>query len=771
MEKNENRPNYFIDTLRYWSSDEEYNNKSKQFGKFINNGTGYEIFDKNTPRPWLNYLCNDNFGSIVSNTGLGYSFYKTLLYRITKYDHPMDYVPRSLVDGRVLKIMDLDNGKEWEFFTECKNLICTHNPGFTIIKGEIDSLTVEVIFFVPNEDMCECWSAFVKNTGRNLRNITITAEQVWSFAYFLNETPIQGESFAVKVDGNKIIAHSINKTISVDLYGTFMSPDSLQAKVTELSGIDDYKITYSKCSLMSKYTLLSSGENRMDVISGISENESSLQKLIQKYNTGTVFDKELHDVKIKWDNLLSYPKCDIPDENMQNFLNVWLKNQIYLTFRYVRAGFVGFRDTFQDSWAYLLLDPDRAKKQILFMLSKILRSGSCPRQYDVFEHDHDMRNYLDSGTWIPITLAGYVKETGDFSILNEQISWFDDDAKSSVADHVWAALDLLYENRHKDTGICITGDGDWNDALEGISKYGDAQSVWLTEALYNAQCIMAELLEKAGDTERGSVLRSRSESLKKIVNEKAWDGEWFVYGFTGTGKPIGSHTNKEGKIHLNAQTWAIFTGLADLEKIPVIRESINKHLSTPIGPMLLTPPYIEEAKEVGRIANLEPGTFENAAVYQHAVTFKIFADLQSGHYDDAYNTFINLLPTNPKNPDSRRTSEPYCTGNFYCGSSHPRFGQNFYSWFTASASWLFRAGFDEICGVKADYDGLRINPKVPQSWNHYSVCRKFRGTIYNIVFIRSGKGQEKGIWVDGKKNLEHVIRPTLTDKADVTVFF
>jgi cellobiose phosphorylase len=340
-----------------------------------------------------------------------------------------------------------------------------------------------------------------------------------------------------------------------------------------------------------------------------------------------------------------------------------------------------------------------------------------------------------------------------------------DGAPGSIGEHAWKALELLYLNRGSH-GLSLVGDGDWNDALEGISKGGKAESAWLTIALFHSQNVMAELYDYCGDKDKAKVLKERSLELKKLLNEKAWDGEWFVYGFTGSGKPIGSHTNKEGKIHLNSQSWAIFSGLADKAQTDKMRAAVKKYLQTDLGPALLGPPYVEEGAEVGRIARLQPGTFENGSVYQHAVTFHILAEIQSGHPEEAYKSFINLLPTNPDNFDTRRTSEPYCTGNYYCGPGHPRFGQNFFSWFTGNAAWLLRIGFDQLLGVKAEFNGLRIDPKVPAAWDHFSMKRIFRGTHYQFNFQRA-KDDVKSLMIDGDKVQGNFV--PLQTKKEITV--
>jgi len=265
-------------------------------------------------------------------------------------------------------------------------------------------------------------------------------------------------------------------------------------------------------------------------------------------------------------------------------------------------------------------------------------------------------------------------------------------------------------------------------------------------------------------------MSERAKNIKNIVNTVAWDGDWYIYGFTGSGKPIGSKKNEEGKIHLNAQTWAIFSGIADSERANHAITSIIKYLDSPLGPVLMFPPYVDEADEVGRIANLEPGTFENASIYQHAVTFYIFALLAKdlNFKEKAFTTFSNLLPTSPENFDCRRTSEPYCTGNFYCGSGHPKYGQNFFTWFTGNASWLLRAGFDEILGVKADFNGLKISPSVPDDWNEFSVKRTFRGCEYSIQFSKSGDDAGH-ICVDGQEISSNVIPVSNNKHCEVTV--
>lgn len=776
------RQEYDCDTFSYWCSEEDYNNKEKNYGRFIEDGRGYEIFTKNTPRPWLNYLCNKKIASVFSNTGLGFFWYKTSLLRITRFEHPIDYQPRTFKDGREVILEDLESGMKWNVFRDAQDVHCIHRPGYSLVDAEIDRIFIEMLVFVPEEDACECWMINIENRSGKKRVFKVRFQQTWSIARFGIHTAeegipyisIPGKDQVVEIKENRIFAHTANNELPVEVWTWFASPQADSAEVIdEVQARKDGRVfTFPVCTLGASFSLKPGEKKKYHITSGAEENETVFNAMTVKYITAEVFEKEFDNVKRMWDQLVAYPSCDIPDKNMEKFLNIWFKNQMFVTFRYVRSGYIGYRDTIQDTWGYELIQPELTKAQILRTLSFMNKDGSCPRNYSPFGfHDkHDLRNTMDSATWIAMCISDYIKETGDVDILNEKIRYLDDEKLETVEEHIWLAFELLYK-MHGMYDMNLVVDGDWNDAIEGISKYGPAVSVWLSIATYHAQNILAELYRHIGEHEKAEILLERSEKLKIAVNEHGWDGEWYIYAFSGKGNPIGSHINKEGKIHLNSNTWAVLSGIADKERSAKARASIHKYLDTPIGPALMYPPYVDDGDEVGRIARLEPGTFENASVYQHAVTFKIFADIAAGDYDEAYRTFANILPTNPENFDARRTSEPYCTGNYYCGPAHERFGQNFFTWFTGNAAWLLRAGFDEMLGTKADFGGLCISPKVPAEWKQFSLKRIFRGTFYDINFTRVKDQEEKGIWVDGIKLNGNLIPVFDRERVNVQVYF
>jgi len=771
---------YNCDTYGYWCSDEDYIGvPRKVYGKFSDDGKSYEIFTKDTPRPWLNYLCNDKIASVVSNDGLGFFWYKTSLLRVTKYEHLIDYQPRTFVDGRDVFITDLDTGKTVCPFREAKatDITCVHRPGKSVITVKHEGYTVTMKLFVPKVDAGECWVVTVASEEK--KNIKVEFKQVWSVARFGIHTAeegipylsIPGKDQTLEVIEKGIKLHTDNEELPTKLSCAFICPecDSVKFETVPDKRPDGRVFNFVNASLFATTTVDKNGTT-FNIMAAAEADDALFLDITKRYVNAEEFALQEKQVEEMWEGLLAYPSCEIPDKNVQLFLNTWLKNQIFVTFRYIRSGYIGYRDTTQDSWGYTLIEPDRIKAQILKTLSFMNPDGTCPRNFSPFsrEDKHDMRNTMDSATWMGMTIRDYIAETGDFSILDEKIPYLGaDDKLETVYEHLDKAMNALWEMRGLQ-GFCLVKDGDWNDSIEGISRFGPAVGVWLTMAFYHAQNLLADVFERYGRTDTAKLYRERNKELYEIINTNGWDGEWYKYAVAGNGNPVGSKESLEGKIHLNSNTWAVFTGIANKEREELVFKAIDKMLMTPIGPALLAPPYVTVPCDCGRIVTLEPGTFENGSVYQHAVCFYIYALLRAGKPNEAFDALVKLLPTNPENFDSRRTSEPYCTGNYYCGLDHERQGQNFFTWFTGNAAWLLRAGYDEMLGVRPTFEGLKLRPQVPDSWNEYSVKRIFRGVKYNIKFVR---GNEYCVTVNGKAIEGDTVCLTGVTEADVVVTF
>lgn len=554
------------------------------------------------------------------------------------------------------------------------------------------------------------------------------------------------------VKSSVVLENGVAKTSERGITAVFSALDTDRIDVSYYTEIlpNESEGYLSEVSAVKRINLKENENYNWYAVSGACDKDGGEKDVLSCLDE-KVFNAEAQNIKDKWQMAVNRNFCRIPNKNLEYFINYWLKNNMFLTYRYDRAErFIGYRDSLQDSWGYCLVNPDKAREKMLITLGHMMSDGRCPRRFSRFGLQNDMSDFCDAPTWAPEALDTYIRETGDFDILNKKLPFLESDEEATVEEHIFRSLDYLYHSRGKN-GLILMREGDWLDGLSGINKYGDdATSAWVTVAAYNAQNIMARIYGRIGMSEKASLMKKRSLEYKEIFNKAAWDGNWFVYAFFADGEPIGGAQNLEGKIYLNVQTWAIFTGIVeDEDKIRRIKKAVGRYLQTPFGPLLNYPPYVLYGDRCGRLYRQFPGTFANSAVYNHGAAFKVFADIKLGDYEEALDTILRALPNHCDNSDMCRTSEPYAVGNVYYGPNHRRFGMNLFSWFTATPSWLMHGAFEQILGVYADYDGLRLTPHVIDEWKSYSVKKLYRGTVYNIEFIRTDG--EKGIWLDGEK--------------------
>ena len=749
---------YSIDVRSYYPDYEDHYNTSKKYGYFSEDGKSYTITDSNTPRQWMNVLFNDNFGSIIANHGEGFTAYGRFNVRVTRYYNSELYLVRELDGKRILQVRDDDTGEVIDLFGS-DDVTCRVMPGCSEFSGCQNGIEYKVRVFVPRNDNCECWIAELKNTGKTARNLTVYAQQTWVFhnnSCWGNGEPAENVELEDSKNGFYATATNLNNPFDT-LYGAFEIENctnaykQVKSENTLCSSKRDparYKqFTYRYVNLFSSFTLQPGESAARTVVSAASENKEETVSCAAKLTNTVAAQAAYDEVMAYWAKELDYNTCTLPDKNMERFLNTWLKYQLAMTYLYNRAEYNGgYRDVLQDSWGAMLINPQHGIRRTIEALGYVYPDGHGVRSYDsrggISIRDH----FVDCPLWAHCTISQYIKETGDFSVLDIEAPYLNSDEKGTVEEHLWRMLEYPYTHRGKN-GLVLMYDGDWLDGLTGINQNGTATSAWATMQAFWAQNHMADIYEAKGDIDKAAILRSRSAEYKKIVRDVAWDGKWYVYGFKSDGLAVGSSKCAEGKIYLNPNTWAIFTGIEDDPKrIELIRHSIFTYLSTPYGSLINYPPYVNDLT-CGRIGSQVPGSFANSAVYLHAASFEIFAKSKVGAKCEAQDLFMRLLPNHIDNPDSRRTSEPYCTGNVHFGPTNERYGMNLFSWFTATPAWMIHGGFDEILGVKAGFDGLHIEPCVPDEWDGYEVKRLYRGKEYLLKFRKSDS--KKGIYSNG----------------------
>ncbi|RPI61842.1 MAG: hypothetical protein EHM48_05010, partial [Planctomycetaceae bacterium] len=395
------------------------------------------------------------------------------------------------------------------------------------------------------------------------------------------------------------------------------------------------------------------------------------------------------------------------------------------------------------------------------------------RQYEKFKGSgHDLRLYHDSALWIPDTVSRYIKETGDLAFLDQSVPFMDpqtlkdsETEAGTIYEHACRAVRSVYTHSGYH-GLCKIGYGDWNDAISGIGGEKGV-SVWLSCACVYAAKIMSDLASFLGKDADHKEFNEIARTMTERINANAWDGAWYIYAINGEGLPIGSKTSPEGKIHLNVNTWAIFSGVAAAAgREEQVWKSIEQ-LASPYGHLLLKPSYTVASRPVvGRIADIMPGMFENGSMYTHGESFYLYALMSAGKSDKWLAEMYKTLPSNLV-PDIA-TGPPQQQSNFSVGPDHVAFGSCLFSNFTGSVGW-YRRTIEKVVGVWAEYKGLRIAPLPPSTWEKYQVKRTFRGSHLVINFRR---GRENKVLLDGQKVggliPTELLSPGKTHKVDVT---
>ncbi|MCX5680775.1 MAG: hypothetical protein NT079_00530, partial [Candidatus Omnitrophica bacterium] len=376
----------------------------------------------------------------------------------------------------------------------------------------------------------------------------------------------------------------------------------------------------------------------------------------------------------------------------------------------------------------------------------------------------------DHPVWLTVTVSSYVKETGDKSILFEKVSYLKDkwvrgwdidphwkggsreDGRGTVLEHIEKNLTFTF-NDTGERGLPKIGHADWNDAIDAAGIKHKGESVWLAQALVRSLKILAELCDYLGEHGKKEKYLKMADVMDKRVNEKCWDGQWYSRGFDDGGQVYGSRKDKEGKIFINTQAWAILSGVAKGKRLRTVLKSVDQYLNGCHGLALFYPAFTSWVKRLGRISMFSEGTKENAAVFCHAATFMAVAYAMCGCGNKAYEAMKKIMPNAQKDMELYKT-EPYAYAEYLVGPENPyRYGEGAFTWITGTAGWSFMAATEWVLGAHREFNGLRIDPSIPRQWKECSIRRLFRGSVYDIQ-IKNPHGKEHGVkkvFVDGKE--------------------
>ena len=801
-----------------------------KFGYFDDTAKEYVITNPRTPLPWINYLGSHEFFSLISNTAGGYAFYKDAkLLRLLRYRYnncPMD------MGGRYYYIKDGDTiwNPGWKpVQTELDSYTCRHGLGYTIIKGSKNHLEATLEAFVPVQDACEINRVILKNTGDTPKEVDL-----FSFVEFClwnaqddssnfqrnfstGEVEVVGSTIYHKTEyrerRNHYAIYSVNKEVEgfdtsrdafIGMYNGFANPQAVldgRCKNSMAHGWQPVGAHHLKAALAPGETasyvfVLGYCENPVDEkfeAPGVI-NKKPAKELLDKYRTDEQVDAALTQLKEYWTGLLSTYTVNTKDEKLNRVVNIWNQYQCMVTFNMSRsASFyesgmgrgMGFRDSCQDLLGFVHLIPERARERILDIANTQLQDGSAYHQYQPLTKKGNADiggGFNDDPLWLIAATCAYLRETGDFSILDEKCAWDSDftDAQP-LMEHLRRSF--RYTVTHKGPhSLPLIGRADWNDCLnlncfseepgESFQTFGPsegpvAESVFIAGMFVKYGKEYAELCQHIGLTEEAAEVEKEVEEMIGAVETAGWDGEWFLRAYDAFSKPVGSHTCEEGQIFIEPQGMCVMAGIGkENGKAEKALESVEKRLDSKFGIVLQQPAYTKYHVELGEISSYPPGYKENAGIFCHNNPWIACAETVLGHGNRALEIFKKTCPIYLEDISEIHRTEPYVYCQMVAGKDAPTFGEGKNSWLTGTAAWTFACMSQYILGIQPTLDGLKIDPCIPEDMDGYTVERMYRGVKYHITVDNSAHVQKgvASVTVDGRTMAGGGVLPTPAGK-------
>ena len=789
-----------------------------KFGYFDDTNREYVITNPKTPWPWINYLGNQDFFSLISNTAGGYSFYKDAKFRrITRYRYnnvPMDS------GGRYLYIKDGDTtwSPGWKpVKTPLDSYECRHGMNYTKIKGEKNGLSAEVLYFVPLKTHAEVQKLTLTNhsgESKKIKLFSFIEWALWNAAADMENFQRNFSTGEVEIE-NSVIYHkteykerrdhysyySVNVPINgfdtdresfFGLYNGFDEPQVVaegKPRMTEAHGWSPVASHYIEVEINpgeSKDFVFVLGyvENKAEEKweSKNIINKTKAKATIAKFDTAAKVDIAWNELKENWDNLLSMFVVDSGDEKLDRMVNIWNQYQCMITFNFSRsASFfesgigrgMGFRDSNQDLIGFVHQIPERARERIIDIASTQFPDGGCYHQYQPLTKrgNNDIGGgFNDDPMWLIIGTISYIKESGDFGILDEMVP-FDNDMSvaRTLFDHLTVSFDHVVNNLgpHK---LPLIGRADWNDCLnlncfsndpnesfqttENKTEGSKAESLMIAGlfVMYGRDYIeLCKVLGKLDEAERA---QKHVDEMIEAVKKHGWDGEWFLRAYDFYGNKNGSIENEEGKIFIESNGWCGMAGIGKEEgMVEKAMDSVKKYLDCEHGIVLNNPAFTKYYIEYGEISSYPAGYKENAGIFCHNNPWIMIAETEIGRGEMAWEYYKKICPSYLEEISDLHKTEPYVYSQMIAGKDAFKPGEAKNSWLTGTAAWNFLAISQYILGIQPDYDGLIINPCIPEKWTGFKITRKFRGTTFNIEVqnptnVSSGV---KELWIDGIK--------------------
>jgi len=771
---------------------------ANKFGQFEHSGSAFAITDPNTPMPWVNVICNGRYGLVVSQNGGGFSWFDDAQHNVlTRWE--MDLVRDCY--GKFLYAADLDSGVIWSLApaptgVKYDRYTCTHALGRTTFNTAAHGIDARWTLAVAPADQVELWQVELTNTTNRPRKLRISSYFEWTCGVapdskrefhrlFFNTShdPARRAMIVTKnmwdirpkserehwnVPWPYFAAHAVggvaferdlaigDKSTFLGRYGSTVAPAALKSAQPAVAGFG--RFGDSVAALGGDLTLAPGQRVTLHYTLAIASTKVEVEALVDKFSDAGTVAAAVTAAGDAWSRRLAPTRIESDREDFDLLNNHWLPYQAISgrlwgrTGYYQQSGAFGFRDQLQDSQVWLPIEPNRCRDQIMMHAERQFADGSVYHWWHALADFGNHTACSDDYLWLPFVVSAYLRETGDFGLLRREARFVDDPAPATILEHCRRAIARTFK-RTSARGLPFIGSCDWNDGLSAMGIDEKGESAWLGMFLCDILDDWSIIADRVGQPALATEYRAKRHTYADAINAHAWDAKagWYRYGTKDSGEWIGAASCAEGKIHLNAQTWAILADVATTASAAAAWANVKDKLLSPYGPLLLAPAYTVPDTTIGYVTRYSPGSRENGGVYMHAATWALAAAAKLKDAESVGRIWRSISPaTRGQDPESY-WAEPFVTPGNVDGPLSDKPGRAGWTWYTGSAAWLNRVSLEWVLGIrpvfaeahpaesgKADtargVEGLLIDPCPPRELGRVSVTRTWRGHAVRVSF-------------------------------------
>jgi len=796
-----------------------------RYGYFDDESREYVVTRPDTPLPWINYLGSQDYFGIISNTAGGYSFYRDArLRRLTRYRYnnaPLDSSGRYLYlrdDGPVKQeASPLFWSPSWQpTRIPLDEYECRHGMGYTIIRSRLAEIEASTLYFVPLGENLEIWELTLTNHRDETAQLSVYSavefnlwdamddatnfqrnysigevEVVDGVIYHKSEYRERRNHFAYLACSEPVVGFDTQREAFLGPYRGWDSPGAVEAGQLSASiahgwqpiGAQQIKVQLKAGEQKTIIFILGYHENpvddKFDPPHSQTINKRSVLPVIKKYLQPREVDNAFQSLRSYWDDLLNRFQVTTPDIHTNRMVNIWNAYQVMITFNmsrsasYFESGIgrgMGFRDSNQDLLGFVHLVPERARARILALAATQLPGGGAYHQYQPLTKrgNNDVgSNFNDDPLWLVLSVAAYLKETGDWDILDEAIPYDNQPgSEEPLYDHLQRSIQYTLDHLgpHR---LPLIGRADWNDCLN-LNCFSDtpgqsfqttthrqgkvAESVFIAGLFVLAGKEMTAIADHLGSADHADAYSEAVQAMEEAIWVTGWDGEWFRRAYDDSGRALGSRSNDEGKIFIEPQGICVMAGLGlDDGRATQALDAVEEQLATAHGLVLLQPAFQKYHVHLGEISSYPPGYKENGSIFCHTNPWIMIAEAMVGRGDKAHDYYLRINPSAREEISEVHKCEPYVYAQMIAGKDAPTHGEAKNSWLTGTAAWNYVAITQWILGIRPTYEGLQIAPVIPSSWDRFEAVRMYRGVRYEIKVERRGTGSSVRLEVDGSE--------------------